>query len=69
MTGSLAQSSTEKDLFEVFGRQFRIYYDRNLRLWSASEYDRHGNLIRTTYADTRDFALIYIGMGFFPTAS
>jgi len=60
------QTTTAPDLketeFVIFGREFRIYFDRNLRFWSANEYDRHENIVWNALADTRDYALVYVGI-------
>ena len=47
----------------VLGRTFRVWYDRNERVWTLQELDAQGNQIGgCRYATSRDWALVYVGM-------
>lgn len=50
--------------FTVYGRTYRVWYDRMVRLWMHCEVDASGSQVGDAgSAPTRDLAILYLGMG------
>ncbi len=47
----------------IFGRAFRVWYERTDRMWTIQEIDAAGNQVGSClYAADRDMALVYVGI-------
>jgi len=55
-------ASEANSKFTIYGRKFEVFYDKHLKHWTAVEYNSERDIIWYEYANTRDSALIYIGM-------